>query len=106
MWLDASQAPHGLPQPGIAPQNCAKPETSVPLQESHVWPAAAEAAMVAAALPKQPTVQHCELGLKKKSWCWSAVIWYNQLPLDLRSEVKISTFKTRLKKWVTMNVDI
>ena len=68
--------------------------------------AAAEAAMIAAGLPQQPTVQHCELGLKKKSWCWSAVIWYNQLPLDLRSEVKTSTFKTRLNKWVTMNVDI
>jgi hypothetical protein len=67
--------------------------------------AAAEAAMEAAGTPPQPTVEHCELGLKKKSWCWSAVIWYNQLPLDLRSEVKITTFKTRLKKWVTMNVD-
>ena len=67
--------------------------------------AAEEAAMVAAGTPPQPTVEHCELGLKKKSWCWSAVIWYNQLPLDLRSEVKITSFKTRLKKWVTMNVD-
>ena len=46
--------------------------------------AAAEAAILAAGTPQWPTVERCELGLKKKSWCWSAVIWYNQLPLDLR----------------------
>ena len=68
--------------------------------------AAATTAIVTAGLPKQPTVEDCELGLQKKSWCWSSVIWYNQLPLALKSEVKMSTFKTRLKEWVTKNVDI
>ena len=67
--------------------------------------AAATAALAAAGVPKQPTVANCELGLKKKSWCWSSVIWYNQLPLDLRLEKKVKTFKTRLKNWVTTNVE-
>ena len=67
--------------------------------------AATTAAQVSAGLPKQPTVEECEFGLKKKGWCWSSVVWYDKLPIDLRSEVKIGRFKTRLKDWVTRNVD-
>ena len=66
--------------------------------------AAATAVEVAAGMPKQPTVEECELGLKKKSWSWLSVVWYSQLPTDLRSEEKIGTFKTRLKKWVARNI--
>ena len=67
--------------------------------------AAATAAQVAAGLPKQPTVEECELVLKQKSWSWSSVVWYSQLPIYLRSEVKICRFKKRLKDWVTGNVE-
>ena len=66
--------------------------------------AAATAAEVAAGMPKQPTVEECELGLKKKSWSWLSVVWYSQLPTDLRSEEKIGAFKTRLKEWVARNI--
>jgi hypothetical protein len=59
-----------------------------------------------AGIPKQPSVDDCELGLKKRSWSWSSVIWYNKLPLDLKAEKKMKTFKTRLKEWVTMYVEI
>ena len=55
------------------------------------------AAIAAASMPKQPTVEECTLVLKKKSWCWSSIVWYNQLPVDLRAEGKIGPFKTRLK---------
>ena len=67
--------------------------------------AAEAAAMASAGIPRQPTVEDCELVLKKKGWCWSSVVWYNQLPIDLRAEVNIGKFKTRLKEWVTSNVD-
>ena len=68
--------------------------------------AAATPALEEAGMAKQPTVDYCELGLKKKSWSWSSVIWYNKLPLDLKAEKKMKTFKTRLKEWVTMYVEI
>ena len=57
-------------------------------------------------LPNQPTVVDCGLGLNKNCWCWSSVVWYSQLPLDLSSEVKISKFNTRLKELVTKNIAI
>ena len=64
-----------------------------------------EAAILeAAGNPRQPTVEDCELGLKKKSWCWSSVVWYNKLPLDLGLEDKLGRFKTTLKEWVKGNV--
>ena len=63
-----------------------------------------EAAILeAAGNPRQPTVEDCELGLKKKSWCWSSVVWYNKLPLDLGLEDKLGRFKTTLKEWVKRN---
>ena len=68
--------------------------------------AVATAAMATAGMPKQPTLEECDLSLKKKSWCWSTVVWYRQLPMDLRSEKKINTFKTSLKEWVNNNVDL
>ena len=66
----------------------------------------AAAALAAAGLPRQPTVEECELELKKRSWCWSSPVWYKKLPLDLRAEKKLPKFKTRLKEWVKMNVEI
>jgi hypothetical protein len=67
--------------------------------------AAILAALAAAGVPGPPAIDSSELGLTRKSWCWSSVHWYNQLPLDLISEAKLQTFKTRLKHWVTLHVD-
>jgi hypothetical protein len=68
--------------------------------------AATLAALAAAGVPGPPAIDSCELlRLTMKSWCWSSVYWYNQLPLDLLSEAKLQTFKTRLKYWVTLHVD-
>ena len=58
----------------------------------------------AAGLLSQPRVPNCNLSLTRKSWCWSAVHWHNQLPPTLRSEKKEKVFKTRLKAWVSENV--
>ena len=66
----------------------------------------AASSLAAAGLPRQPTVEECELELKKRSWCWSSPVWYKKLPLDLRAEKKLPKFKTRLKEWVKMNVEI
>ena len=67
--------------------------------------AASLAALAAAGVPGPPSISSCDLGLTRKSWCWSSVYCYNQLPLDLLSEAKIQKFKTRLKHWVTLHVD-
>ena len=66
---------------------------------------ATTAALAVAGVPSQPSVDHCELGLKRKSWCWAGVVWYRKLPVDILAETKISTFKTRLKEWVAENVE-
>ena len=58
--------------------------------------AASVAALEAAGVSgNPPSIESCELGLTRKSWCWSSVYWYNQLPLDLLTEAKIETFKTQ-----------
>ena len=67
--------------------------------------AASAAALAAAGVPSQPSVENCELGLARRSWCWSSVRWYNQLPADLISERRPQKFKTRLKTWVARNID-
>ena len=67
--------------------------------------AATTAALEVAGILIQPSVDPCELGLKRKSWCWAGVVWYRKLPVDIQSEAKISVFKTKLKGWVASNVD-
>ena len=47
-----------------------------------------------------------KLGISKNGWCWRSVELYNTLPTNLRLEQKLPKFKTRLKKWVEMNIDI
>ena len=79
--------------------------TSGPEQPSTRQAVVATAALVAAGVPRQPTVDECSLELKKKSWCWSAPVWYSKLPLELKSENKMTTFKTRLKQWVAAYVE-
>ena len=67
--------------------------------------AATAAELAEVGVQTRPSIPNCELSLTRSSWCWSSVKYYNQLPTDLLSEVKIETFKTRLKKWVTSNIE-
>ena len=66
---------------------------------------ATTAALAAEGISRQPVVDECHLELTRKSWCWSGVLLYNRLPIDIKLERKLSTFKTRLRKWVTCNID-
>jgi hypothetical protein len=66
----------------------------------------AAAALEAAGVMEQPGVENCELGITSSSWCWSSVRWYNRLPTCLTAENKLGKFKTRLKDWVTMNIEL
>ena len=66
--------------------------------------ASTTAALAAAGLPKQPSVETCDLELSRNSWCWASVTWYNQLPIGILSEQKTGKFKTMLKDWVQKNV--
>ena len=47
-----------------------------------------------------------KLGMNKKGWCWKSVEMFNTLPTDMRLEKKLSKFKTSLKKWVQLTIDI
>ena len=64
------------------------------------------AALEAAGVMEQPGVDNCELGITSSSWCWSSVRWYNRLPPSLRAEQKLEKFKTKLKDWVIMTIEI
>ena len=66
---------------------------------------AATRALASLGVFSQPSIPACELTLTRKSWCWAAVHWYGQLPPSIRSETKIVKFKTRLKDWVSTNVE-
>ena len=90
----------------LSPEYLYKNITSGSEQPNTRQAVVATAAMATAGMPKQPSLEDCDLGLKKKSWCWSSVMLYKQLPIDLRAEKKMNTFKTRLKQWVTSNVEI
>ena len=61
--------------------------------------------LAAAGVLSQPTSPSCDLSLTRSSWCWSAVHWHNQIPPSLRSEKNEKTFKTKLKSWVSENVE-
>ena len=67
--------------------------------------AAAAALLSAAGVQTRPSIPECRFSLTRSSWCWTSVRYYNQLPADILSESKINKFKTRLKKWVTSNID-
>ena len=64
-----------------------------------------QAALATAGVGEQAGVEKCELEITGKSWCWTSVMWYNRLPPDLRAESKPNKFKTRLKDWVTKNIE-
>ena len=67
--------------------------------------AATSEALEALGVHSQPSAPSCEHSLTRKSWCWSSVSWYGQLPLSIWSEKKDKAFKTRLKDWVSENVE-
>ena len=62
-------------------------------------------ALAAVGIDSQPSITDCNLTLTRRSWCWAAVHWYSQLPPTVRSEANIKIFKTRLKNWVSENVE-
>ena len=64
-----------------------------------------EAALAEAGVMEQAGVEDCELELTRNSWCCTSVSWYNRLPPNLRAENKAGKFKTRLKDWVTSNIE-
>ena len=64
-----------------------------------------EAALAEAGVMERAGVEDCELELTRNSWCWTSVSWYNRLPPNLRAENKAGKFKTRLKDWVTSNIE-
>ena len=67
--------------------------------------AATSEALTALGIQDQPSAPTCELSLSRQSWCWSSVHWYSQLPPNLRSETEDKAFKTRLKDWVSENIE-
>ena len=67
--------------------------------------AATSEALEALGVHSQPSVPSCDLDLTGKSWCWSSVSWYGQLPLSIKSEKREKAFKTRLKDWVSKNIE-
>ena len=66
---------------------------------------AAAATLAAAGAPRPPSINSCELQITRRSWCWNSVYWYNQLPINLQTEPKLQIFKTRLKQWVSTNME-
>ena len=58
--------------------------------------------LAAAGVLSQPSSPSCDLSLTR---CWSAVHWHTQIPPSLRSEKSEKTFKTKLKSWVSENVE-
>ena len=46
-----------------------------------------------------------KLDLAKRSWCWRASRAYHDLPVSMKSESKLRTFKSRLKTWVKETVE-
>ena len=61
--------------------------------------------LAALGVHSQPSAPSCDLDLTRMSWCWSSVYWYNKLPPTILSEEKEMKFKTRLKVWVSENVE-
>ena len=47
-----------------------------------------------------------KLDLARLGWCWRSVDSYNSLPVEIRLEAQLATFKTKLRAWVETNVDI
>ena len=49
-------------------------------------------------------VPNTKLTLAKNSYCYRGASEWNSLPVEIRNCVKISQFKSKLKKWILLNV--
>ena len=52
------------------------------------------------------TVKNCRLSLSRGGFIYRGSKLFNSLPLNMRIEPKISSFRSKLKKWVRENVNI
>ena len=44
--------------------------------------------------------------IARLGWCWRSVDQYNSLPIDLKLDRKLPSFKRRLKDWIGANIEI
>ena len=49
-------------------------------------------------------LQNPQLTLSAKSFCFRGASLWNKLPEELRCEVKIGTFKKKLRSWILENI--
>ena len=56
-------------------------------------------------LRKLPDLE-AKLDLSERSWCWRATRAYQDLPISMRNEPKLGSFKSKLRTWVKENIDI
>ena len=47
-----------------------------------------------------------KLALTEKSFLNRSVLWFNQLPIEIRKIDKIEAFKKNLKLWVLVNISL
>ena len=87
------------------PEYLYKKVTSGSCQPKTRHETAAADRLLAAGVSNPPSINSCKLQVTRKSWCWTSVYWYNQLPINLRTERKLQAFKTRLKQWVLLHLD-
>ena len=46
------------------------------------------------------------IDLTRRTWSQRTLDFYNSLPMDVKNEPKISLFKSKIKKWIKMNIPI
>ena len=57
------------------------------------------------ALRKLPDLE-AKLDLSERSWCWRATRTYQDFPISMWNELKLGSFKSKLRTWVKENIDI
>ena len=104
--LDVSEAVGQLPQCSTAAEDTPLQGSTLPLQESYHRSTYPYGTWLAAS----GQLRQCDTSnpkvLTKLGWCYRAVEEYIKLPPDVRLESRLSTFKRRLKTWVTENTSI
>ena len=46
------------------------------------------------------------IDLTRRTWSQRTLDFYNNLPMDVKNEPKISLFKSKIRKWINMNIPI
>ena len=46
------------------------------------------------------------LALTRNSFRWRGAVWYEDLPVEIRKEQKLNSFKKKLNVWVKINIDL